>query len=85
MGKEIQELFEQFLIDNNCYSQFITNLLEQKNKSFEEFINKTLSIDANIEPEEELVNWAFGWTRTEQGYHFWSLLDARWRRIIREY
>lgn len=40
MDGDIKEVFEQFLIDNNCYSQFVTNLLEQKHLTIEEHVSK---------------------------------------------
>ena len=38
MERKIKEIFEKFLIDSNCYSEFVTNLLEQKQLSLDEYL-----------------------------------------------
>lgn len=36
----MQNIFEKFLLENDCYSQFVTNLLEQKHLTIKEYIAK---------------------------------------------
>ena len=43
MEKKIKELFEKFLIDNNCYSQFVINLLESSNRTLDEYLDNHVS------------------------------------------
>lgn len=43
MGQNINQLFEQFLINNNCYSEFITNLLEKKQLTLNEYFSQNNS------------------------------------------
>lgn len=79
--QDILDLFEQFLIDNNCYSEFITNLLEQNNETFNEHVDRILK-DTYYLIERELVNYAFTWNLTEQKFWFWNKLDEQWRRLL---
>lgn len=38
MNEELYNLFEQFLIDNNVYSQFVTKLMERSNVTLKELV-----------------------------------------------
>lgn len=67
----MQDRFEKFLLENNCYSQFVTNLLEQKNLTIPEFIES--------EPDPRLlVMHAFVWNRTPEGADFWLEIFHKW-------
>ena len=81
MENSIREQFEEFLIKNNCYSEFITNLLEQNNETFNECLDRILKYTYYLR-ERELVNYAFTWNHTEQKFWFWNNLDEKWRKLL---
>ena len=72
----VKELFIEFLLDNNCYSQFVTNLLELRNISLEEYLNWNYC-------SGELINWAFTWNRTKEKHQFWMNLNYKWRKLLK--
>lgn len=58
--------FEEFLIENNCYSQFVTKLFEWHKKSLSEYINDSIY-------KQELVLRAFPFNSV-----FWQNLHFIW-------
>lgn len=81
ISASILEEFEEFLIEEGAFSQFCINLLEQKNETFNEYIDRILK-DTYYLIERELVNNAFTWNRTEQNFWFWNNLDGKWRKLL---
>lgn len=81
MEQDIQTVFTKFLLDNNAYSQFITNLLEIENKTFDEYIDN-LKVPYYCNKEEELINYAFAWGGTSEDFWYWSKLDTKWRKVL---
>lgn len=88
METDIRDQFEQFLIENDCFSQFCTNLLEQKHLTFEEYVEKHI-----IEYEHRYMedidrvnfwNWllldAFWYPLTSQGEEYWMSIYYRWKK-----
>lgn len=78
MAREIQdikELFINFLLENDCFSQFCINLLEFRNISLEEYLNWNYC-------EKELIRWAFDWKRTSEGRIFWYKLNSKWQNKL---
>lgn len=71
----VKELFIEFLLENDCYSQFVTNLLELRNVSLEEYLNWNYY-------SGELMNWAFTWSRTKEKHQFWMNLNYKWKEIL---
>lgn len=59
MDGKIRELFEQFLIDENCYSQFLTNLLEQHNCTLEEYFKHGPNVATYYAFPKSLIEGAF--------------------------
>lgn len=71
-NKRILDKFEKFLIKNDCYSQFVTDLLEQKNLTIPELIE--------LEPDsDQLIMHCFAWSRTPEGADYWLQLYYKWR------
>lgn len=76
---DIEERFVDFLLENNCYSQFVTNLLEQKRLTIEEYIAKSSShYDIYF-----LVSDAFNWSITSEKGEFWALMNNRWHAVCK--
>lgn len=73
---EISKRFEQFLIDENCFSQFCNNLIELSQDSFNEFVER-------YKPENYIM-LAFVWDRDKYGI-VWSNLHIKWNDILDEY
>lgn len=59
MDRQIKELFEQFLIDENCYSQFLTNLLEQYNCTLKEYFKHGPNVPTEHAFPKSLIEGAF--------------------------
>lgn len=73
----MQDIFEKFLLENNCYSQFVTNLLEQKHLTIEEHISKTKThYDTRF-----LVFDAFNWRYTPEKGEFWAIIHNEWEAL----
>lgn len=86
--------FIKFLSKNNVLKQYVTNIslqsyyrLESSNKAN---IFSILSIrngaffymnefQINKYGGEELINYAFNWSRTVEGHDFWSTMSYKWR------
>lgn len=78
MAREIQdfkELFINFLLENNCYSQFVTNLLEQKHLTIEEYV----ALNEKYHNIINLIFSAFNWSITPEKSTFWLIISSRWK------
>ena len=82
MEQDIVQVFTKFLLDNNAYSQFVTNLLERENKTLDEYIDNLKVPYYCNNKEEELINYAFAWGRTSEEFWYWSKLDYEWRKTL---
>lgn len=78
MEKTIGESFEEFLIENNCFSQFCINLLEQEHLTFKEYIEKHLKQCEEYNTRFDITDsWnlilldAFNFTTTSEGSTYW--------------
>lgn len=69
------ELFEKFLIDNNAFSQFCSNLVEES-VVFSEYVETIYPINYMID--------CFIWNRTKEGFSFWNHLYVKWYEIYKE-
>jgi hypothetical protein len=59
------EDFYNFLVDNGVLDQWINNL---GNKNIPDLLNKDINI----------INYAFNWTSTEEGFNFWYKIHKKW-------
>ena len=74
----ILQLFYRYLKINNIYNLFFYNIQNRKYES---------SWQYNIEDIKTykayyLINHAFSWGDTKEGYGFWYYINAKWREII---
>ena len=69
MDKNIKQIFTEFLLENNAYSQYVINLLESRKMSIKEFIDK-LGAPKYYKAEHEFINWSFAWCSTPEGYDY---------------
>lgn len=76
MGRDIRELFEQFLIDNDCYSQYMTNLWEDRGMTIDDF-NKYLTKLYGDGYENFIISHCI-WDRTKEGHNFWEIIHEKW-------
>ena len=72
------QLFYRFLKINNIYNLFFYNIQNRKYES---------SWQYNIEDIKTykayyLINHAFSWGDTKEGYGFWYYINAKWTKII---
>lgn len=75
MGRTIKELFEQFLIDNDCYSQYMINLWKDRGMTFDDFdkyLTKTYGGHENF-----IISHCL-WDETEEGFYFWEIIHKKW-------
>ena len=90
--------FIKFLSKNNVLRQYITNVSLQSyyrlDSSEKENIFSTLSIrngaffyrnefQINKYKGEELINYAFNWSRTDEGHDFWLNINLKWRKTFK--
>lgn len=73
VGQALIEKFEQFLIDNNIFSQFCSNIFVEYSMLLYEYCEY-------IRPFH-YINEAFTWSHTEEGYDFWWEVDRKWYKI----
>lgn len=76
--------FEEFLIEENAFSQFCINLLEQRRITFGEYndyIDKQIDIfDPDKYLKDLLVSIGFQWILSNEGYDYWAELSKKWAR-----
>lgn len=72
----ILDLFEKFLLDNDCYSQFYSNVIGYLNITIEEYI-RIFRFDSS-----QLIHNAFWWEDSPEGFHYWNRLDSLWKSLL---
>lgn len=77
MERDTEQIFIDFLLKENCYSQFVINLLEQKKLTIEEYISK-MNTWYNI---RFIVFDAFTWRYTAEEGEFWMDIDTKWQSL----
>ena len=70
------ELFEKFLLDNNIYSQFCSNILIEYSMLLYEYCEYVYPA--------HYISDAFTWSNTEEGYYFWKNRYKEWHKIYEE-
>lgn len=68
--------FIYFLLYNNIFNDFITNLEKQKNI-------KLLSLWIKHTSNIYYITEAFNWFETKQGYSFWYSVNKQWISIFK--
>ena len=70
----MKEKLINFLVDNGCYDEFISEL---------ESDNEFSGIDDLCENGEDyfLIQDAFVWNNSPSGQQFWSDIDNEWREL----
>lgn len=80
--KNIVELFETFLIKNECYDEFIKNIHKFNHyKTIENFIDSELnniSISCVNQECKRLIDRAFNWSKSGEGMHYWYVVSMAW-------
>ena len=79
----VRNMFEKFLIDNNCYSQFIEGVeFYHKHTDLLEFIKdcKAKQQPTAYEYIHTLVGAGFSWSGTPEGINYWLDISTRWKR-----
>ena len=66
---ETFEAFKNFLIKNDALDKFIKQAIRENYSRFQ--VKKDYSC--------RLIDLAFMWDTTEEGFEFWGLLDNMWR------
>ena len=87
MEKSIGEYLEEFLIENNCFSQFCINLLEQAHRTFEEHVSYYNEFFDNTDwLTDKIFYWnisfsdAFYFKNAPEGEDFWINLYLKWKK-----
>ena len=73
---DIKDLFVEFLLENDCYSQAQNNFLEEMKVTVEEWAENYTG------DPREILNNGFWWNRTPEGYHYWDNIDELWRILL---
>lgn len=73
---------EDFLLDNNCYAEFIDRLLDYMRMSLPEYINflieRFAGIENDFEPMYYLVGHAFIW----DDFSYWADIHRKWNLYV---
>lgn len=92
--KIVKKEFLKFLKDNKAAKYYRFNLINSaKNQHFE-----TISFDKALYPIENflfsqlghytdyeiLINYAFCWAKTKEGHQYWSNLDEKWKKKLKQ-
>ena len=90
--------FIKFLSKNNVLKSYLTNISSQSyyrlDSSDKANVFSMLSIcngaffhinefSRDKYRGEELINYAFNWSRTDEGHDFWSNINRKWRTTFR--
>lgn len=83
--------FLLFLKENNALNGYQNAVRKQKwpyFKTIENNINpftiEPIKLLFNPQQYCELINKAFSWASTQEGYTYWEKLDRKWRRRIKD-
>lgn len=74
--QEIKDLFVEFLLENNCYSQAQINFMEDMKVTVEEWIENY------TRDPKELLNYGFYWFNSPEGWSYWNEIDIKWRKVL---
>lgn len=75
--KDIKEQFFLFLKENSCYGKYFNNF----DSRFINFNRFTRLLDCPI----YLINFAFDWSLSEEGFSYWENISNKWILIYRSY
>ena len=91
--------FIKFLSKNNVLKSYLTNISSQSyyrlDSSDKANVFSMLSIcngaffhinefSRDKYRGEELINYAFNWSRTDEGHDFWSDINRKWRKTFKD-
>ena len=78
---EYKNEFIYYLKTLNCFDRFVNNLKVLKNISFDEYLKKQFCRDT---PVTDLINMAFHWDSTDEGFGFWSEQEFEIYSLVRK-
>lgn len=89
----IKQLFAQFLKNNKATKYYKINLIKRKLTLYTKDDVKTYINPLEISPVDcwikytpsEMINNAFQWANTPQGYKYWDKLDKQWREKVKDF
>ena len=76
----IKELFIQFLIDNNIFSNYVKNFYEYKIQ-IPSYRRNLFCVDYAEHPSTLFV-YGFVWHRTKEGETFWRDIHKKWTKFL---
>lgn len=85
--QDILDLFEDFLLENNAYSQYVTYIQEQNRLSISDlfsFLNKNYR-ETRYKAAYSLIYGCVSFNKTIEGFEFWLDLHLKWNKILHEY
>lgn len=71
-------LFKRFLMDNNCYAEFIDNLTK-----FTLTTSQEMDAYLSLTSMEHYLFTAFEWSQTKQGKDFWLNIENKWSDLLK--
>lgn len=74
----IDDEFRQFLIDHNCYHEYLVNTTNRY--SDEQILNFVLKKN-----KYDYIDRSFVWSRTPEGDEFWGRMDNKWKKYCGYY
>lgn len=83
MGTKHFKLFCRFLKEENAFYPFIRNYI-QDGKRYDSNNQQIPLLDLTIDNGYDMINVAFFWSNTKEGYHFWGDLCDKWNYKVKE-
>jgi hypothetical protein len=85
-GRYNLKIFHQFLIENNINEKYLNNIQTTDSIRFRERNNISINpiefISSFIEKYPmEIIQYSFGWNRSDEGPIFWHNKDRQWRNF----
>ena len=74
--KDIEKIFYRFLKEENVFISYFKNLY----RKYKMESNKQLSILLRAY-QIDLIDYAFSWATTPQGYKFWQTINEKWKGV----
>ncbi len=73
--KNLEKLFDQFLVENDCFDEFMCEFHYQNTKGYIYLFDFHWS---------SLVCKPFMWVCSYQGYSYWENINIKWHKYLKE-
>lgn len=85
LQQEILELFENFLVENNAYSQYTTYIQEENHITFSELFDYCSKFGPYKLIPFYFIYFLAIFSYNKDGFEFWLDLHLKWNKIYKQY